>query len=201
MEGNTRSWQTCSRNTPWSWGDGFWANPRHLLPGLRCVHSKYRCQRVHLWTKWLRYELFIDVNISSCLKHHDSVGSAVLIWVCLSHCPSQGQCRAGLYDLVTSVHYDIFMMVLIWLNVVPLMVESDDLSMETEIILHWTHLFFFLVFFTEFILKMIAFRCSYFSCKWNILDFTLLIIFFLGNLSMKMLSFSTTTTTDETSNY
>lgn len=63
------------------------------------------------------------------------------------------------------------------------MVETHHQSMQKEVILHWLRFIFLIIFFMEFILKIIAFRKHYFTDCWNILDFVVIIACILGKFS------------------
>ncbi|XP_067349069.1 sodium channel protein type 4 subunit alpha B-like isoform X2 [Channa argus] len=89
---------------------------------------------------------------------------------------SQNQCQAWLFGLVTHSFFEVFMVVLICLNMVALMVETYDQGQLKEIILYWIHFVFIIIFFIEFLLKIIALRKHYFTSAWNILDFTVLAV-------------------------
>ncbi|XP_056143517.1 sodium channel protein type 4 subunit alpha B-like [Lampris incognitus] len=86
------------------------------------------------------------------------------------------------FDLVTKQFFDIFIMVLICLNMVTMMVETDEQSAEKEIILYWVNLVFIILFTTECILKLTALRHYYFSVGWNIFDFVVVILSVVGLL-------------------
>ncbi|KAM6904663.1 sodium channel protein type 4 subunit alpha B [Xenentodon cancila] len=86
------------------------------------------------------------------------------------------------FDLVGKQFFDIFIMVLICLNMVTMMVETDDQSLETETILYWVNLVFIIIFTTECSLKIIALRHHYFSVGWNIFDFVVVILSIVGLL-------------------
>ncbi|XP_037647118.1 sodium channel protein type 4 subunit alpha B [Sebastes umbrosus] len=86
------------------------------------------------------------------------------------------------FDLVTTQFFDIFIMVLICLNMVTMMVETDEQSEEKDYILYWVNLVFIVVFTHECILKMIALRQHYFSVGWNIFDFVVVILSIVGLL-------------------
>nr|XP_046270866.1 sodium channel protein type 4 subunit alpha B isoform X1 [Scatophagus argus] len=86
------------------------------------------------------------------------------------------------FDLVTKQFFDIFIMVLICLNMVTMMVETDEQSKEKEIILYWVNVVFIVIFTTECILKIIALRHYYFSVGWNIFDFVVVILSIVGLL-------------------
>ncbi|KAM9843922.1 sodium channel protein type 4 subunit alpha B [Aulostomus maculatus] len=84
------------------------------------------------------------------------------------------------FDLVTQQIFDIFIMVLICLNMVTMMVETDEQSEEKEFILHWINFIFIVIFTLECVLKIIALRHHYFSVGWNIFDFVVVILSIVG---------------------
>lgn len=84
------------------------------------------------------------------------------------------------FDLVTKQIFDVFIMVLICLNMVTMMVETDEQSKEKEDILYWINVVFMVIFTAECILKIIALRRHYFSIGWNIFDFVVVILSILG---------------------
>uniref|UniRef100_A0A671WJ87 Sodium channel protein n=1 Tax=Sparus aurata TaxID=8175 RepID=A0A671WJ87_SPAAU len=86
------------------------------------------------------------------------------------------------FDLVTTQFFDIFIMVLICLNMVTMMVETDEQSAEKEMILYWVNLCFIVIFTTECSLKVIALRQHYFAVGWNIFDFVVVILSIVGLL-------------------
>lgn len=95
--------------------------------------------------------------------------------------PRPVNCFQGLvFDLVTQQFFDIFIMVLICLNMVTMMMETDDQSIEMEDILYLINLVFIVVFTAECALKMIALRHHYFSVGWNIFDFVVVILSIVG---------------------
>ncbi|XP_061566903.1 sodium channel protein type 4 subunit alpha B-like [Cololabis saira] len=86
------------------------------------------------------------------------------------------------FDLVGKQFFDIFIMVLICLNMVTMMVETDDQSPEKEYILYWINLVFIVIFTCECSLKLLALRHHYFSVGWNIFDFVVVILSIVGLL-------------------
>ncbi|XP_076121995.1 sodium channel protein type 4 subunit alpha B-like [Alosa pseudoharengus] len=84
------------------------------------------------------------------------------------------------FDLVTNKFFDIFMMVVIMLNMVILMMETDNQSEQIYEILYFVHIALIVIFTVEFILKLIGLRQYYFSSGLNILDFFVLIISIVG---------------------
>lgn len=64
------------------------------------------------------------------------------------------------------------------------MVQTDEQSMETEIVLFWIFFVIIILFYIEFILKIVALRQHYFSFGLNIMDFVILILVALGESSV-----------------
>ncbi|MEQ2208240.1 Sodium channel protein type 8 subunit alpha [Xenoophorus captivus] len=67
-------------------------------------------------------------------------------------------------------------MILICLNMVTMMVETDDQSDDTENVLYWVNFIFIVVFTGEFLLKLFALRHYYFTNGWNIFDVVVVIL-------------------------
>lgn len=102
-----------------------------------------------------------------------------LLFLCV-----QNKFQGLVFDLVTQRFFDVLIMVLICLNMVTMMVETDEQSMEKETILYWVNLVFIIVFTTECSLKMIALRQHYFAVGWNIFDFVVVILSIVGELML-----------------
>ncbi|KAM8848295.1 LOW QUALITY PROTEIN: sodium channel protein type 4 subunit alpha B-like [Synchiropus picturatus] len=94
----------------------------------------------------------------------------------------ENRLQALAFDLVTTQFFDIFIMVLICLNMVTMMVETDEQSREKEEILFWLNLIFIIFFTSECILKLLALRRHYFSVGWNVFDFVVVILSIVGLL-------------------
>ncbi|CAB1425267.1 unnamed protein product [Pleuronectes platessa] len=88
----------------------------------------------------------------------------------------QNKFQGLVFDLVTTQIFDIFIMVLICLNMVTMMVETDEQSAGKEMVLYWVNLVFIIIFSTECSLKIIALRQHYFAVGWNIFDFVVVIL-------------------------
>ncbi|XP_074857884.1 sodium channel protein type 2 subunit alpha-like [Carettochelys insculpta] len=84
------------------------------------------------------------------------------------------------FDIVTKQAFDISIMVLICLNMVTMMVETDDQSDEMNDILYWINLLFIVLFTGECVLKLISLRYYYFTIGWNIFDFVVVILSIIG---------------------
>lgn len=80
------------------------------------------------------------------------------------------------FDFISKQAFDIFIMILICLNMVTMMIETDDQSQEKVNILFQINLVFIVIFTTECVLKMFALRYYFFTIGWNIFDFVVVIL-------------------------
>lgn len=85
-----------------------------------------------------------------------------------------------MFDVISHQFFDIFIMVLICLNMVTMMVETDDQSPEKEDLLFKVNVAFIAVFTGECMLKLIALRQYFFTNGWNIFDFIVVILSIAG---------------------
>ncbi|XP_019113439.1 sodium channel, voltage gated, type VIII, alpha subunit b isoform X4 [Larimichthys crocea] len=92
----------------------------------------------------------------------------------------QNKFQGMVFDFVTQQVFDISIMILICLNMVTMMVETDDQSKETEEVLYWVNFFFIVVFTGEFLLKLFSLRHYYFTNGWNIFDVVVVILSIVG---------------------
>uniref|UniRef100_A0A3B3WZZ5 Sodium channel protein n=1 Tax=Poecilia mexicana TaxID=48701 RepID=A0A3B3WZZ5_9TELE len=92
----------------------------------------------------------------------------------------QNKIQGYVFDFVTQQVFDISIMILICLNMVTMMVETDDQSEQTEMVLYWVNFIFIVVFTTEFLLKLFALRHYYFTNGWNIFDVVVVILSIVG---------------------
>uniref|UniRef100_A0A8C5RAA8 Sodium channel protein n=1 Tax=Leptobrachium leishanense TaxID=445787 RepID=A0A8C5RAA8_9ANUR len=84
------------------------------------------------------------------------------------------------FDFVTRQAFDITIMILICLNMVTMMIETDEQSDEMENNLYWINVIFIILFTGEFLLKLISLRHYYFTIGWNIFDFVVVILSIVG---------------------
>ncbi|XP_063285757.1 sodium channel protein type 2 subunit alpha-like [Pelobates fuscus] len=84
------------------------------------------------------------------------------------------------FDIVTKQAFDITIMVLICLNMVTMMIETDDQSEKVEKNLYWVNVVFIILFTGEFLLKLISLRQYYFTIGWNIFDLVVIILSIIG---------------------
>ncbi|KAJ6660810.1 hypothetical protein lerEdw1_017436 [Lerista edwardsae] len=93
---------------------------------------------------------------------------------------TQNKFQGLVFDFVTKQAFDISIMILICLNMVTMMVETDDQSKEMETILSRINLVFIILFTGECVLKLISLRHYYFTIGWNIFDFVVVILSIVG---------------------
>lgn len=97
-----------------------------------------------------------------------------------THSLFQNKFQGMVFDFVTKQVFDISIMILICLNMVTMMVETDDQSQEMTNILYWINLVFIVLFTGECVLKLISLRYYYFTIGWNIFDFVVVILSIVG---------------------
>lgn len=86
--------------------------------------------------------------------------------------------------------FDIMIMMLIIVNMVTMMVETDEQSERMESILNKINLGFIVIFTTECLIKIFALRCYFFTVAWNIFDFVVIILSIVGKKSKKIFLFT-----------
>ncbi|KAF6116028.1 sodium voltage-gated channel alpha subunit 3 [Phyllostomus discolor] len=91
------------------------------------------------------------------------------------------------FDFVTRQVFDISIMILICLNMVTMMVETDDQSKYMTQVLYRINLVFIILFTGEFVLKLISLRYYYFTIGWNIFDFVVVILSIVGMFLAEMI--------------
>ena len=85
-----------------------------------------------------------------------------------------------MFDCITKQAFDIVIMILICLNMVTMMVETDDQGVDMDWVLYWINLVFIVLFTTECLIKILALRCYFFTIGWNIFDFVVIILSIVG---------------------
>uniref|UniRef100_A0A8C8SSJ5 Sodium channel protein n=1 Tax=Pelusios castaneus TaxID=367368 RepID=A0A8C8SSJ5_9SAUR len=84
------------------------------------------------------------------------------------------------FDIVTSQAFDAVIMVLICLNMITMMVETDEQSKEKTDNLNKINMLFVAIFTAECIMKLLALRHYYFMNGWNVFDLTVVIMSIVG---------------------
>lgn len=93
---------------------------------------------------------------------------------------SQNAFQGCVFDCITKQAFDIVIMILICLNMVTMMVETDDQTEEMGNTLYWINVVFIVLFTGECLLKMISLRHYYFTIGWNVFDFVVVILSIMG---------------------
>ncbi|KAM4626228.1 sodium channel protein type 2 subunit alpha-like [Discoglossus pictus] len=94
-----------------------------------------------------------------------------------------------IFDIVTKQAFDIAIMILICLNMVAMMIETDEQSKEMETNLYWINMVFIFLFSGEFVLKLVALRYYYFTIGWNIFDLVVVILSIAGVFLTQMIEY------------
>lgn len=92
----------------------------------------------------------------------------------------QNKLQGLVFDIVTQQVFDIAVMVLICLNMVTMMIETDDQTELMQNVLYWINLVFVVLFTGECVFKIFSLRCYYFTTGWNIFDFVVVILSIIG---------------------
>lgn len=92
----------------------------------------------------------------------------------------QNKLQGLVFDIVTKQAFDISIMVLICLNMVTMMIETDDQGDLMQNILYWINLVFVVLFTGECVFKLFSLRYYYFTIGWNIFDFVVVILSIVG---------------------
>ena len=85
-----------------------------------------------------------------------------------------------LFELVTNQKFDIFIMIVILLNMMTMAIEHYDQSQKLEDVLFIINQIFITIFTLECAMKIIALRQYYFREPWNVFDFVVVISSILG---------------------
>ncbi|KAG7227357.1 hypothetical protein INR49_000362, partial [Caranx melampygus] len=88
--------------------------------------------------------------------------------------------QAFFFDLVSKQAFDIMIMMLIIVNMVTMMVETDEQSERMESVLNKINMVFIVIFTTECLIKLFALRCYFFTVAWNIFDFVVIVLSIVG---------------------
>ncbi|CAI5656150.1 unnamed protein product [Oreochromis niloticus] len=85
-----------------------------------------------------------------------------------------------IFDFTTKQSFDIVIMVLISLNMIAMMLETDEQSEYKKKVLHIINVVFVGIFTGECLLKMVSLRHYFFMNGWNIFDFIVVILSIIG---------------------
>ncbi|XP_061082500.1 sodium channel protein type 2 subunit alpha-like isoform X2 [Conger conger] len=84
------------------------------------------------------------------------------------------------FDLIMKQAFDIFIMALIILNMITMMVETDEQTEKMKKNLYKINVVFIILFTAECLLKMFSLRHYFFTIGWNVFDFVVVIVSIIG---------------------
>lgn len=84
------------------------------------------------------------------------------------------------FAVVTNQKFDIFIMIIILLNMILMGLEHYEQSEDFEHGLYVVNTAFIIIFTTECILKLISLRLHFFKQAWNVFDFVVVVVSVLG---------------------
>ncbi|ELK13651.1 Sodium channel protein type 11 subunit alpha [Pteropus alecto] len=88
----------------------------------------------------------------------------------------ENKCQGLVFDLVTNQIFDVIIIILIILNMVSMMAESDNQSKTMSLILDYLNLAFVVIFTIECLIKIFALRQYYFTNGWNLFDCVIVVL-------------------------
>uniref|UniRef100_A0ABI7WVX2 Sodium channel protein n=1 Tax=Felis catus TaxID=9685 RepID=A0ABI7WVX2_FELCA len=86
------------------------------------------------------------------------------------------KCQGLAFDLVTNQVFDVIIIILIFLNMVIMMAESNNHPEDTKAILEELNLAFVVIFTIECLIKIFALRQYYFTNGWNLFDCVIVVL-------------------------
>ncbi|XP_057361442.1 sodium channel protein type 7 subunit alpha isoform X2 [Manis pentadactyla] len=92
-----------------------------------------------------------------------------------------------IFDLVTSQVFNAIVTVLICLQAITAVIQSDEQSPKMDTAHYWTEFTFVMLYTGECVLKLISFHCNYFTIAWNIFDF-MVVIFSITGLFLPLMA-------------
>ena len=89
---------------------------------------------------------------------------------------------------MTNQKFDIFIMIVIMLNMILMGLEHYEQSEDFEHGLYVVNTAFIVIFTTECILKLISLRLHFFKQAWNVFDFVVVVVSVLGQALLQTVS-------------
>jgi hypothetical protein len=102
----------------------------------------------------------------------------------------QLKCTMAVFTVATNQKFDIFIMIVILLNMLSMAIEYHGAPQDLEDILHVVNIIFIAIFTAECLLKLIALRHYYFKQPWNVFDFAVVIMSIISKFIFKIFFFS-----------
>ena len=89
----------------------------------------------------------------------------------------------AVFTVATNQKFDIFIMLVILLNMISMAIEFYEAPQDLMDILHFVNVIFIAIFTAECLLKLIALRHYYFKEPWNVFDFFIVIMSIVSEYS------------------
>jgi len=86
----------------------------------------------------------------------------------------------AIFKLATDQKFDIFIMLIILLNMFTMAVEYYEAPHDLEQVLHYINIGFVAIFTAECLIKVIGLRHYYFKNPWNVFDFAVVVMSIVG---------------------
>ena len=99
--------------------------------------------------------------------------------VCVCVCV-QLKCALAVFKLATDQKFDIFIMIVILLNMFTMAIEYYQAPDDVEFVLHVVNVIFVAIFTAECLVKLVGLRHYYFKNPWNVFDFAVVVMSIVG---------------------
>jgi len=86
----------------------------------------------------------------------------------------------AMFKLATDQKFDIFIMIIIMLNMLTMAVEYYQAPSDLENVLYVVNIIFVAIFAAEFLIKLVGLRHYYFKNPWNVFDFAVVVMSIIG---------------------
>jgi Ion transport protein len=85
-----------------------------------------------------------------------------------------------LFAVISNQKFDIFIMMIIMLNMITMALEHYEQPEDFEHALFYVNTAFIIIFTAECLMKLISLRWYYFKQPWNVFDFVVVVVSVLG---------------------
>jgi len=92
----------------------------------------------------------------------------------------QLKCALAVFKLATDQKFDIFIMIVILLNMFTMAIEYYQAPSDLENVLHYVNVVFVAIFTAECLVKLVGLRHYYFKNPWNVFDFAVVVMSIVG---------------------
>jgi len=86
----------------------------------------------------------------------------------------------AVFKVATDQKFDIFIMLIILLNMFTMAIEYYQAPTDIELVLHYVNVVFVAIFTAECLIKLVGLRHYYFKNPWNVFDFAVVVMSIVG---------------------